>query len=315
MNQSKNFDFLRKSLSRKVKTRRKFFYALLAVGFVSALALTCRVPQVNYEFEWLRNKNFLPLFVRPELDTALLVPRDLNSTFDRNFIACYVVSCPENLDARNAIRRTWGEHFKPFFVIARRADASLNAVIEEAEKYDDIIIEDFEENYVNLTIKVAFAMKHFIRYTPRSKFFFKIDDDVFLNIDNLYKLLAKAPSDSLIGQVETHAKPFREKNHKWQIPDFLYGDDEFPPYLDGPAYLIPGNYIRIYRIKLKYFQLLLLGHMVHSIYDEAMRVPFFTLEDVFYTGYVAGKLLNFRLHDSRKFRTIRMSHIFPCAFE
>ena len=40
--------------------------------------------------------------------------------------------------------------------------------------------------------------------------------------------------------------------------------------------------------------------MVESIYLASMTLPYVTFEDVFFTGVVAGKWLNFDLCDTRK---------------
>ena len=194
-----------------------------------------------YEFDWLRNINYLHLFVRPKETTAVIVPKNYTSSLSRQFIACFVLSRPGNHLARNAIRETWGKRIRPLFVIAQRYDESLIPVLHEAELFDDIIVEDFVDRYENLTIKTAFALKHFVQHFPSTKYFLKIDDDVFINADNLYKLIKEAPSNSLIGKVNTHSIPYRNKKDRWYVPEFLFGDEMFPDYLEGPGYLIPGK--------------------------------------------------------------------------
>jgi hypothetical protein len=55
--------------------------------------------------------------------------------------------------------------------------------------------------------------------------------------------------------------------------------------------------------------------MVESIYNTSMTIPFLTLEDVFFTGVVAGKILNYSLHDNKRFRILRVPYNYPCLYE
>lgn len=193
------------------------------------------------QFMWLQNLNILEKFVRPANDTELFVPSNINATDDRALIACFVISSPHNVGERHAVRQTYGKLMKPLFVIGRADNETMRLVFSEALLFNDIIIEDFHDSYVNLTIKTAFAMKHFLRHFSGSSYFLKIDDDVYLNVDNLKRLLQGGlAKDAIIGRSVTYLKPHREKNSKLYVPYWLYEEEEFPPYHDGPAYLIPG---------------------------------------------------------------------------
>lgn len=195
-----------------------------------------------HDFDWLRNRNFLPTFVHPDNDTELFLPFNLSDTVERHFIACFVLSAPKNMSARTAIRQTWGSALKPVFVIGRSDVATDRLVISEARLFNDIIVEDFHDVYLNLTLKTAFAMKHFLRHFRNSTFFFKIDDDVYLNVDNLLAMIRdeSASKNAIVGHLVPRAKPQREKESKYYLPHWLYEDDLYPPYHEGPAYLIPG---------------------------------------------------------------------------
>jgi beta-1,3-galactosyltransferase 1 len=191
--------------------------------------------------EWLGNNNFLPHYVKPDEDTAIFVPKNMSSIKERKFIACFVISASRNRLSRDAVRKTWGKLIKPIFLMGLNDKDTTKLVTQEAEEFNDIIIEDFVDSYVNLTVKTAFAMKNFLTHFNSSKYFFKIDDDAFLNVEGLHKHLQIVPVDSLIGQSESHSIPIRDESHRWYIPEFLYDGDTFPPYLLGLSYLIPGK--------------------------------------------------------------------------
>lgn len=203
---------------------------------------TTMTHQLN-DFEWLRESKNLSEYVKPDEATELYLPKHINGIEERDNIACFVLSSPKNVLERNAIRRTWGSIIKPVFLIAKSDNETMRLVISEAMLFNDIIVEYFQDSYVNLTLKTAFAMKHFLRHFKNSTYFLKIDDDVYLNVDNLKKMIddEKTPKDSIIGRKVTYLKPHREIDSKLYIPHWMFEGDEFSPYIDGPAYLIPGE--------------------------------------------------------------------------
>ena len=59
----------------------------------------------------------------------------------------------------------------------------------ESIKYKDIIMENFIDSYGNLTLKTMMGLKWASRYCGRAKFVYKVDDDMFVNVQNLLKYL------------------------------------------------------------------------------------------------------------------------------
>jgi hypothetical protein len=219
---------------------------ILVMGLVVVIVLIniqCRLEDnsIKNSFEWLRNNNFLPQYVKPDEDTAIFVPKIMSAIKERKFIACFVISAPKNRLRRDAVRKTWGKLIRPIFLMGYNDKDTMKLVTREAHEFNDIIIEDFVDSYVNLTVKTAFALKNFVTHFNSSKYFFKIDDDAFLNVEGLHKHLQSVPENSLVGQSESHSIPIRDESHRWFIPEFLFEGDVFPPYLLGLSYLIPGK--------------------------------------------------------------------------
>lgn len=196
------------------------------------------------DFDWLRNSNYLSSFVHAEIQSEISLPTDINALKQREEIACFVMTSPHNRLARSAIRRTWGKVIKPLFIMGLSDNDTMRSIANEAKVFNDIIIEDFVDSYLNLTIKTAFAMKHFVRHFKNSKYFLKIDDDVMLNTGNLFNFLRheNLTRNAIIGAKGMAVKPHRERESKWYIPHWLYGNESFPEYIDGPVYLIPGKF-------------------------------------------------------------------------
>lgn len=196
-----------------------------------------------------RGRKSLSSFLQPERDTAIIVPNLINATSERKFIACFVLSSPENFKIRHVIRDTWGTLVKPIFLIGTSSSSIVNTskvgndtitIKHEAEIFNDIILEDFIDTYDNLTLKTGFALKNFLRHFRHSKYFMKIDDDVLLNVAKLHEALREAPENSLIGQLTKNSRPVQDVTNKWFMPECIYKDEFYPDYLQGPAYIIPG---------------------------------------------------------------------------
>lgn len=58
---------------------------------------------------------------------------------------------------------------------------------EEAHKFHDLIVDDFEESYYALAIKTLRILKYRKFHHPKTKFLVKTDDDVFVNVLNLVR--------------------------------------------------------------------------------------------------------------------------------
>lgn len=249
MSQSKIFNFLQKS-GKPVKTRQNRLLLLLVMGLVMVivfLKIQCNLEHLSIisvetqnGFDWLRKINNLSLFVRPGQETALLMPKNISHEKERQFIVCFVMSSPKNTLARNAIRQTWGKITKPLFLMGRTDNKTATSVTQEAHRFNDIIFEDFIDSYANLTIKTAFAMKTFVKYFNDTKYFLKIDDDVFLYPKNLFKIL-DGSNNVIYGKRETLSRPTRDNKHRWFVPEYLFDESKFPPYVCGGAYVLPGE--------------------------------------------------------------------------
>lgn len=192
---------------------------------------------------WLRKSRSLSSYVKPNEETALLIPANINKIIQRNKITCFVLSAPNNRDARSAIRRTWGKTMKPIFLTGISDNKSMTFLNNEAKVFNDIIIEDFHDSYQNLTLKVAFLFKNYLRHFPDSKYFLKIDDDVFLNVKLIQNKLREEnyPQNAIIGRRMDNYKPHRDQENKFYIPHWLYEKEKLSSYIDGPIYLIPGG--------------------------------------------------------------------------
>lgn len=198
----------------------------------------------------------------------------------------FVMSAPQNKEWRDAIRKTWGSlkrHYKVSsgFMIGHTLNETIqNQLIIENKVYDDLIMSKLYDNYYNLTFKTISMLEWAVKKCGKVKFILKIDDDVFLNMENLLKLMEKYhnASQKIFGQVLDDAVVFRDRKSKYYVHVSEYEPAIFPQYTAGPAYLITGD-------------------IIHELLEKAMDAPFFKFEDVHVTGFLATQLLNIDLVD------------------
>uniref|UniRef100_A0A1L8E1E9 Hexosyltransferase n=1 Tax=Nyssomyia neivai TaxID=330878 RepID=A0A1L8E1E9_9DIPT len=243
-------------------------------------------------------------FIQPDRNTCLICPnlpdvcrdgRDINSTL------FFVTTSPTNREKRDVIRSTWAQaaSVRPYFLTGRVLDSkTMNLLEEEAKLFNDIVVEDFVDTYVNLTLKTGFMFKNFLSICPKAKYLMKCDDDVMVNPNVIEALVAKVSGSNkpLIGRLFVNPEPFRDINSKYYIPYWLYDKPIFPPYLSGPGYLVPGD-------------------SVQKILEESFKEPLINLEDVYFTGMISMERLNMTLQNSKRFFTYYSSRMGKCAVQ
>lgn len=87
---------------------------------------------------------------------------------------------------------------------------------EESLHYSDIIQEGFVDSYNNLTLKSVMMLKWVVSNCHSVWYIMKTDDDMFVNINNLVKLLkVRNMSNLLFGALICGARPIADTQNKW----------------------------------------------------------------------------------------------------
>lgn len=136
----------------------------------------------------------------------------------------------------------------------------------------------------NLTIKTAFILKQFLSLCPQGDFLIKTDDDMFLQPHLFHEILEQADPDQLTGDLQVGAVPYRDQESKYFVPKWLYNETLLPNFTSGWTYVLPGR-------------------RVQEIMEASFTVPMINLEDVYFSGLVAGKALNLTMVHDDRFRT------------
>jgi beta-1,3-galactosyltransferase 1 len=148
-----------------------------------------------------------------------------------------------------------------------------------------------DDHYNNLTLKTLFTLKYFLNTSNYAdgqgpKYLAKVDSDTYLNLPLLWKTLFEAKdrkwaniTDLLMGSLFGRIRMLRPnrgsaKNRnkkyteKWVCPPYMYNGRHYPSILSGSGYVMSR-------------------HAASCLYEEALKLPFFHLEDVLVTGFAA----------------------------
>lgn len=202
--------------------------------------------------------------------------------------AIVIFSVGGNVQRRTAIRETWANgtqmallHAIAVFLVGNNSTESDSTLMQENERYGDIVHVDIAEDYYNLTLKTIVALKWAIKYCGSALFLMKTDDDSFVNVPLLVEELRSkdSRSDLLFGHRMQPGRPNRAKGSKFYLPYWMYKHEKTPAFLSGSGYVMSMTAAR-------------------KLYAEAARTPMVWFEDVFITGICAEEAAIPRVHSA-----------------
>ncbi|XP_062869040.1 beta-1,3-galactosyltransferase 2 [Trichomycterus rosablanca] len=200
------------------------------------------------------------------------------------FLILLIAAEPQQVEARNAIRQTWGNEsmdmglgFVRLFLLGMPSGPNgypQSAIREESLQHHDIIQQEYMDTYYNLTIKTLMGMNWVARYCPHAKYVMKTDSDMFVNTEYLIQKLLKPEMPSrhnyFTGYLMRGYAPNRNKDSKWYMPPELYSSERYPIFCSGTGYVFSGD-------------------MARKIYQTSLGIRRLHLEDV-YVGICLAKL-------------------------
>ncbi|KAL1251176.1 hypothetical protein QQF64_018972 [Cirrhinus molitorella] len=168
------------------------------------------------------------------------------------FLVLMVPVAPHQVDARNAIRSTWGNESSVqgkavltlFLVGLTGGPEAQQQLEEESRQHRDLVQSNFVDSYFNLTIKTMVILDWLATRCPQAQYSMKVDSDMYLNLENLMNLLL-APNTSkenyITGMVMWDRPVIRDKGSKWYVSEELYPEPKYPTYLLGMGYVFSND--------------------------------------------------------------------------
>ncbi|XP_063074825.1 beta-1,3-galactosyltransferase 2-like [Engraulis encrasicolus] len=186
------------------------------------------------------------------------------------FLVLLVATEPEQREARDAIRQTWGNEsvanglgMVRLFLLGIQNGSSGRVASEELQRslraesqmHRDIIQQEYLDTYYNLTVKTLMGMHWVATYCRGVDYVMKTDSDMFVNTEYLiHKLLRPSTQPRrryFTGYLMRGYAPNRNKNSKWYMSPELYPSERYPTFCSGTGYVFSGDMAaRIYRASL-----------------------------------------------------------------
>ncbi|GMY37996.1 hydroxyproline O-galactosyltransferase GALT2 [Fagus crenata] len=159
-----------------------------------------------------------------------------------------VLSATNHFAERMAVRKTWmqssaikSSNVVVRFFVALNPRKEVNAVLKkEAAYFGDIVILPFMDRYELVVLKTI-AICEFGVQNLTAAYIMKCDDDTFVRVDTVLKEIEGiSPNKSLyMGNLNLLHRPLR--NGKWAVTYEEWPESVYPPYANGPGYIISSD--------------------------------------------------------------------------
>ncbi|GAV83832.1 Gal-bind_lectin domain-containing protein/Galactosyl_T domain-containing protein [Cephalotus follicularis] len=159
-----------------------------------------------------------------------------------------VLSATNHFAERMAVRKTWMQSSAiksstvvVHFFVALSPRKEVNAVLKkEAAYFGDIVILPFMDRYELVVLKTI-AICEFGVQNVTAAYVMKCDDDTFVRVDSVLKeiegISRKRPL--YMGNLNLLHRPLR--NGKWAVTYEEWPEEVYPPYANGPGYIISSD--------------------------------------------------------------------------
>ncbi|OXA39278.1 hypothetical protein Fcan01_25882 [Folsomia candida] len=172
--------------------------------------------------------------------------------------------------------KNWNITIKFLFFLggSNEDETSMDKLFQEGSQHRDLVIDDFHETYLNLTLKSCRMLKWVNLRYPSVPLLAKLDDDVYINWDLIFGFLRNKDAPNLIaGSPFSSAYPVADPTSKFYTPPIVWETGTgYPTYACGVFYIL-GKRVR------------------QELYKGALSTRLFHMEDMFLTGIVRERFL------------------------
>uniref|UniRef100_A0A0D9W0A8 Galectin domain-containing protein n=1 Tax=Leersia perrieri TaxID=77586 RepID=A0A0D9W0A8_9ORYZ len=158
-----------------------------------------------------------------------------------------ILSAANHFAERMAVRKSWmidtrkSSNVVARFFVALNGKKEVNeALKKEAEFFGDIVIVPFMDNYDLVVLKTIAIAEYGVRVVP-AKYIMKCDDDTFVRIDSVLDQVKKVQREQsmYVGNINYYHRPLR--SGKWAVSYEEWQEEVYPPYANGPGYVISSD--------------------------------------------------------------------------
>ncbi|CAI5505788.1 unnamed protein product [Closterium sp. Naga37s-1] len=173
-----------------------------------------------------------------------------------------ILSATNHFAERTAVRKTWLQHPQirsgevvARFFLALHPSIQVNVEVhKEAALYGDMVVLPFIDRY-DLVVLKTIAICEFGLRNVTTNYIMKVDDDNFVRLDAVFDEIrfANHASGLYMGNINEFHKPLREG--KWAVSEEEWPETNYPPYANGPGYIITRD-IADFIVRMKEYKML-----------------------------------------------------------
>lgn len=162
-----------------------------------------------------------------------------------------ILSATNHFAERMAIRKTWmqfpaiqsGNVVARFFVALSHRKEINAALKKEAEYFGDIVILPFIDRYELVVLKTVAICQYGV-HNVTADYIMKCDDDTFVRLDIVLHQIStyNKTSPLYLGNLNLLHRPLRRG--KWAVTYEEWPEAVYPPYANGPGYVISAGIAR-----------------------------------------------------------------------
>ncbi|CAM0876985.1 unnamed protein product [Alopecurus aequalis] len=158
-----------------------------------------------------------------------------------------ILSAANHFAERMAARKSWmiatrkSSNSVARFFVALNGKKEVNEELKkEAEFFGDIVLVPFMDSYDLVVLKTIAIAEYGVRVVP-AKYIMKCDDDTFVRIDSVLDQVKKVPNgrSMYVGNINYYHRPLR--SGKWAVTYEEWEEEAYPPYANGPGYVISSD--------------------------------------------------------------------------
>ncbi|KAL1216711.1 Hydroxyproline O-galactosyltransferase GALT5 [Cardamine amara subsp. amara] len=178
-----------------------------------------------------------------------------------------ILSAGNHFSERMAVRKSWMQHVLitsakvvTRFFVALHGRKEVNVELKkEAEYFGDIVLVPYMDSYDLVVLKTVAICEHGA-LAFSAKYIMKCDDDTFVKLGAVINEVKKVPEGRslYIGNMNYYHKPLR--GGKWAVTYEEWPEEDYPPYANGPGYVLSSDIARFIvekfeRHKLRLFKM------------------------------------------------------------
>nr|ADZ04627.1 hypothetical protein [Oryza glaberrima] len=167
---------------------------------------------------------------------------------DPVFLFIGILSASNHFAERMAVRKTWMQSSEvrsskvvARFFVALNSRKEVNVMLKrEAEYFGDIVILPFIDRYELVVLKTIAICEYGVQNLA-AVHIMKCDDDTFVRVDVVVRhiKLNNGGRPLYMGNLNLLHRPLRMG--KWTVTTEEWPEDIYPPYANGPGYVISGD--------------------------------------------------------------------------